>query len=37
MNGSRRTGVPHRRQGWPALPYTASDRSKYPLCPFTFT
>jgi len=28
MNGSRRTGVPHLGHGWPALPYTASDRSK---------
>ena len=28
MNGSRRTGVPHRRHGWPARPYTFSDRSK---------
>ena len=28
MNGSRRTGVPHRGHGWPARPYTASDRSK---------
>jgi hypothetical protein len=28
MNGSRRTGVPHLRHGWPARPYTLSDRSK---------
>jgi hypothetical protein len=27
MNGSRRTAVPHRVHGWPARPYTASDRS----------
>ena len=28
MNGSRRTAVPHLRHGWPARPYTLSDRSK---------
>ncbi len=28
MNGSRRTGVPHRRHGWPARPYTFRERSK---------
>src|SRR6516164_7463397 len=37
MNGSRRTGVPHRGHGSPSRPYTASDRLKYPLSPLTFT
>src|SRR6476659_1772931 len=37
MNGSRRTGAPHRGQGSPARPYTARARSKYPLSPSTFT
>src|SRR5215470_18058022 len=37
MNGSRRTGAPHRGHGSPSRPYTASDRPKYPLSPLTFT
>lgn len=28
MNGSLRTGRPHRGHGRPSCPYTASDRSK---------
>ena len=35
MNFSRTTAPPQRGHGRPALPYTASERSKYPLCPFT--
>lgn len=37
MNASRTTAVPQRGQGSPARPYTASDLSKYPERPFTFT
>ena len=37
MNESRRIGVPHRLHGCPSRPYASSERSKYPLCPFTFT
>ena len=33
----RSKGVPHRRQGWPARPYAAKEREKYPDSPFTFT
>src|SRR5262249_18332384 len=33
----RRTGAPQRGQGPPSRPYTASDRPKYPLSPFTLT
>src|SRR5579875_469898 len=37
MNAVRRIGVPQRGQGSPSRPYTASERSKYPLSPFTLT
>ncbi len=37
MNATRRTGVPQRGQGRPSCPYTASERSKYPLSPLTLT
>jgi hypothetical protein len=37
MKGSRTTADPHRGHGRPAWPYTASDRSKYPDAPLTFT
>src|SRR5258708_39410175 len=35
MNFSRSTRAPQLGQGSPALPYTARDRSKYPLWPLT--
>ena len=37
MKLTRRTGVAQRGQGRPSRPYTARERSKYPLCPFTLT